>query len=162
MPHNIPEQQNPFTWRQKPEITQVQIRRLKYIFKISMRWMSHWSSSNYIHPRHHTGSSVPCPDENKFCFLIWRKQLQEGQLQHFPARSMYNISSWRTKNSPHLLLRIPSFLEGSPDKSTDFSCSKTERCVHPASAAGLHTSQILSLQGSFSMTATYFCMHTSK
>jgi hypothetical protein len=34
--------------------------------------------------------------------------------------------------------------------------------VCPASAAGLHTRQILSLQGSFSMAATYFCMHMSK
>jgi hypothetical protein len=30
---NIPEEQDPFTWRQKPEITQVQIHRLKHIFK---------------------------------------------------------------------------------------------------------------------------------
>jgi len=32
MPRNIPEEQDPFTWRQKPEITQVQIQRLKHIF----------------------------------------------------------------------------------------------------------------------------------
>lgn len=111
--------------------------------------MSHWSSINYIHPRHHTVSSVPCPNENQFCFLIWRKQLQEGKLQHFiafPARSTYNLSSWRPKNSPFLLLQIPSSLEGSPNKSTDFSCSKTERRVRPA---GLHTSHILSLKRIF-------------
>jgi hypothetical protein len=34
--------------------------------------------------------------------------------------------------------------------------------VHPASAAWLHTSQNLSLQGSSSMAATYFWMHMSK
>lgn len=63
----------------------------------------------------------------------------------FPERSKYNLSSRRPRNSPYLMLWIPLFLAESPDKSTDFSCSKTETWVLPASATGLHTSQILQL-----------------
>lgn len=82
MPRNIPEEQDPFIRRQKPEITQVKIRRLKYIFKIPMQWMSHWSSSNYIHPRHHSELCSMSRREQILLF-IWRKRLHEGKLQYF-------------------------------------------------------------------------------